>query len=99
MIAFDAPDRPNAPCQDINLAAVFTSPLQADHQLAAVHCNKGRQYNPAKPECPFLLACHADVTAEIASSTGANSSVEGTWAGVLYGAHGKPGRPKKEAAA
>jgi hypothetical protein len=67
-------------------------------QLAVVHCNKGREYDKARPECPFLMACHDKVTAEVESSTGANSCVEGTWAGVLYGQHGKPGRPRKKAA-
>jgi hypothetical protein len=99
VIGFDAPDRPHAPCEDINLADLFTSTLQADHQIAASYCNKGRKLDPAAPECVFLVACHAKLTAEIEASTGANSSVEGTWAGELVGVPGRPGRPRKKAAA
>jgi hypothetical protein len=99
VIGFDAPDRPHAPCEDIRLADLFTSTLQADHLIAATYCNKGREHDPAAPECVFLVACHQKLTAEIAASTGANSSVEGTWAGVLVGVPGRPGRPKKKAAA
>jgi hypothetical protein len=99
MIAFDAPDRPLAPCEDIGLADLFTSPFQADHQLAAVYCNKGRRYNPDKPECVFLVACKKGLDAEIAAATG----FEGTRAGELVGSRGgrRPGagRPKKKAAA
>jgi hypothetical protein len=98
VIAFDAPDRPLAPCEDIRLADLFTSTLLADHHIAAGYCNKGRSYDDTKPECVFLVACHQKLTDEIANSTGANSSVEGTWAGELVGVPGKPGRPKKDAA-
>jgi hypothetical protein len=98
VIAFDAPDRPNAPCGRLDLADTFTSTLLADHAIAATYCNKGRKYDKRRPECPFLVACHTDVTAEVEKSTGANSSVEGTWAGELYGVPGKPGRPRKAAA-
>jgi hypothetical protein len=99
VIAFDAPDRPLAPCEDISLARWFESTLQADHLIAATYCNKGREFDSAAPECVFLVACHDKLTADIVASTGANSSVEGTWAGVLVGVPGRPGRPKKKAAA
>jgi hypothetical protein len=98
VIAFDAPDRPLAPCEDIELADLFTSTLLADHHIAATYCNKGRTIDQARPECAFLVACHDKLTDEIAASTGANSSVEGTWAGELVGVPGTPGRPKKTAA-
>jgi hypothetical protein len=98
VIAFDAPDREPPPCADLELADLFTSTLLADHQIAATYCNKGRKIDQARPECAFLVACHDKLTDEIAASTGANSSVEGTWAGELVGVPGTPGRPKKTAA-
>lgn len=70
---------------------LFDSTYRADHALARTICLSG---GPDGHACPFIIACDQR-RREMPSDP--HSGPEGTWAGLLVGVKGRPGRKRKAA--